>query len=78
MSSNPTILKVATPAGDEPLIAGGARFWRTNFALFLGSFATFAMLYCVHRLFAKAPKSPKTFAFPGFSARFHALYDFAG
>jgi len=50
VSSNPTILKVATPAGDEPLIARGARFWRTNFALFLGSFATFAMLYCVQPL----------------------------
>ena len=50
MSSNPTILKVATPADDEPLIARGARFWRTNFALFLGSFATFAMLYCVQPL----------------------------
>jgi MFS transporter, YNFM family, putative membrane transport protein len=50
VSSNPTILKVATPAGDQPLIARGARFWRVNFALFLGSFATFAMLYCVQPL----------------------------
>ena len=34
-----------------------ARFWRVNFALFLGSFATFAMLYCVQPLmpsFARA------------------------
>ena len=29
---------------------GGARFWRVNFALFLGSFATFALLYCVQPL----------------------------
>jgi YNFM family putative membrane transporter len=43
-------LKAATPAGDQPLIARGARFWRTNFGLFLGSFATFAMLYCVQPL----------------------------
>ncbi len=50
MSSNPTILKAATPAGDQPRIARGARFWRVNFALFLGSFATFAMLYCVQPL----------------------------
>ena len=50
MSSNPTILKVATPAGERRLIARGARFWRVNFALFLGSFATFAMLYCVQPL----------------------------
>ena len=57
MSSNPTILKVATPAGDQPRIARGARFWRVNFALFLGSFATFALLYCVQPLmplFARA------------------------
>ena len=50
MSSNPAILKAATPAGDQPRIARGARFWRVNFALFLGSFATFAMLYCVQPL----------------------------
>jgi YNFM family putative membrane transporter len=50
VSSNPTILKAATPAGDQPRIARGARFWRVNFALFLGSFATFAMLYCVQPL----------------------------
>ena len=58
VSSNPTILKVATPADDQPRIArGGARFWRVNFALFLGSFATFALLYCVQPLmplFARA------------------------
>ena len=50
MSTNPTILSVKAPAGDQPLIAGGARFWRTTFALFLGSFATFAILYCVQPL----------------------------
>ena len=50
MSSNPTILKAATAAGDQPRIARAARFWRVNFALFLGSFATFAMLYCVQPL----------------------------
>ena len=57
VSSNPTIVKVATPAGERRLIARGARFWRVNFALFLGSFATFAMLYCVQPLmplFARA------------------------
>jgi MFS transporter, YNFM family, putative membrane transport protein len=50
VSSNPTILKAKTSSGDAPLIAHGARFWRTNFGLFLGSFATFAMLYCVQPL----------------------------
>ena len=51
MSSNPTILRVPTPAGDPPRNAfGGARFWRVNSGLFLGSFATFAMLYCVQPL----------------------------
>ena len=51
MTSTPTILKLKTPAGDLALIGrGGARFWRVNFALFLGSFATFALLYCVQPL----------------------------
>ncbi len=58
MSSNSTILRAATPADNPPLIArGDARFWRVNFALFLGSFATFALLYCVQPLmplFARA------------------------
>ena len=58
MTSNPAICKIGIPAGDPPLIArGGARFWRVNFALFLGSFATFALLYCVQPLmpgFARA------------------------
>ena len=51
MTSSPAILRFEAPAGDPPLIArGGARFWRVNFALFLGSFATFALLYCVQPL----------------------------
>ena len=58
MTSSPTILTLKAPAGDPPLITrGGARFWRVNFALFLGSFATFALLYCVQPLmplFARA------------------------
>ena len=44
-------MRFEAPARDPPLIArGGARFWRVNFALFLGSFATFALLYCVQPL----------------------------
>ena len=58
MTSTPTILTLKAPAGDPPLIMrGGARFWQVNFALFLGSFATFALLYCVQPLmplFARA------------------------
>ncbi len=58
MTSTPAIVRVATPVGDPPLIGrGGARFWRVNFGLFLGSFATFALLYCVQPLmplFARA------------------------
>jgi YNFM family putative membrane transporter len=51
VTSTPTIEKLKAPAGDPPLITpGGARFWRVNFALFLGSFATFALLYCVQPL----------------------------
>jgi YNFM family putative membrane transporter len=51
VTSTPTIVKLKAPAGDPPLITpGGARFWRVNFALFLGSFATFALLYCVQPL----------------------------
>jgi YNFM family putative membrane transporter len=39
------------PTGDPLLIGrGGARFWRVNFALVLGSFATFALLYYVQPL----------------------------
>jgi hypothetical protein len=48
VTSSPAILRFEAPAGDPPLIArGDARFWRVNFALFLGSFAIFALLYCV-------------------------------
>jgi YNFM family putative membrane transporter len=44
-------MKLKAPPSDPPLIGrGGARFWRVNFALFLGSFATFALLYCVQPL----------------------------
>ena len=51
MTSTPTILKLKAPAADPALIGrGGARFWRVNFGLFLGSFATFALLYCVQPL----------------------------
>jgi YNFM family putative membrane transporter len=51
VTSTPTILTLKAPAGDPPLIGrGGARFWRVNFALVLGSFATFALLYCVQPL----------------------------
>jgi MFS transporter, YNFM family, putative membrane transport protein len=50
VSSNLAILRVKTPAGDAPLVARGAKFWRVNFGLFLGSFASFAMLYCVQPL----------------------------
>ncbi len=58
MTSTPVISKIEASADDPPLITrGGARFWRVNFALFLGSFATFALLYCVQPLmplFARA------------------------
>ncbi|MGB3583095.1 MAG: MFS transporter, partial [Roseiarcus sp.] len=51
MTSTSPLPGLAAPAGDPPLIGrGGARFWRVNFALFLGSFATFAVLYCVQPL----------------------------
>jgi YNFM family putative membrane transporter len=51
VTSTPTILTLKTPAGDPPLIArGGARFWRVSSAMVLGSFATFALLYCVQPL----------------------------
>ena len=46
-----TILRVEAPAGDSPPIRlGGAEFWRVSFAMFFGSFATFALLYCVQPL----------------------------
>jgi YNFM family putative membrane transporter len=51
VTSSSTILRLEAPAGDPARIArGDARFWRVNFALFLGSFATFALLYCVQPL----------------------------
>ena len=53
-----TILRVEAPAGNSPPIRlGGAEFWRVSFAMFFGSFATFALLYCVQPLmpgFARA------------------------
>jgi len=49
--SSPAISRFEAPSDNPPLTAtGGARFWRVNGALFLGSFATFAMLYCVQPL----------------------------
>ena len=51
MTSTRTISRLEAPAEDPLLIGrGGARFWRVNFALVLGSFATFALLYCVQPL----------------------------
>jgi YNFM family putative membrane transporter len=51
VTSSSTILRPEAPAGDPARIArGDARFWRVNFALFLGSFATFALLYCAQPL----------------------------
>jgi MFS transporter, YNFM family, putative membrane transport protein len=50
VNTSPAILKVASRPADAPLTARGAKFWRANFGLFLGSFATFAMLYCVQPL----------------------------
>jgi YNFM family putative membrane transporter len=51
VTSTPTIVTLKAPTGDPLLIGrGGARFWRVNFALVLGSFATFALLYCVQPL----------------------------
>jgi hypothetical protein len=71
MTSSPAILRFEAPAGDPPLIArGGARFWRVNFALFLGSFATFALLCCVQ---PHQPKPPKSLALARFSVGLRAL-----
>ena len=48
--SGPTALRFEAHLEDPPLIGrGDARFWRVNFGLVLGSFATFALLYCVSR-----------------------------
>jgi len=50
MTPTSTILRVES-AGDSPPIArGGAEFWRVSFAMVFGSFATFALLYCVQPL----------------------------
>ena len=51
MNSTSPLSGLTAPAGESALIArGGARFWRVNLALFFGSFATFAVLYCVQPL----------------------------
>ena len=51
MTSSPAIARSEAPSDNPPLVAPrSARFWRMNGALFLGSFATFAMLYCVQPL----------------------------
>src|SRR5208283_976602 len=36
---------------------GEARFWRVNFALFLGGLATFALLYCVQPMMPEFVRS---------------------
>ena len=54
MTSSPAIPGFETPAGDAPRIArGGAEFWRVRFAMFFGSFATFAL----HRERAETAKA---------------------
>jgi MFS transporter, YNFM family, putative membrane transport protein len=51
VTSTSPLPSLAASAAEPPLIArGGARFWRVSFALFFGSFATFAVLYCVQPL----------------------------
>ena len=51
VTSSRTTLRFEAPADNSPLAARGRdRFWRVNAGLFLGSFATFAMLYCVQPL----------------------------
>ncbi len=51
---------VASAAAEPPLTARGeARFWRVSVALFLGGFATFALLYCVQPLM---PSFARTFS----------------
>jgi YNFM family putative membrane transporter len=51
VTSSPAISRIGASTAEPPLIGrGDARFWRVNSALFLGSFATFALLYCVQPL----------------------------
>jgi MFS transporter, YNFM family, putative membrane transport protein len=51
VTSTSPLSGLAAPACEPPLIArGGARLWRVSFAMFFGSFATFAVLYCVQPL----------------------------
>jgi MFS transporter, YNFM family, putative membrane transport protein len=51
---------LAAAAADPPLtLRGEARFWRVSLALFIGGFATFALLYCVQPMLpAFAPTWP--------------------
>ncbi len=65
MTSGGSISAFAAPATDRPLTRRGeARFWQVSLALFIGSFATFALLYCVQpvlpafaRTFSLSPAS---------------------
>jgi hypothetical protein len=43
----PTANLAARSAAPPPTRRGEARFWRIAIALFIGGFATFALLYCV-------------------------------
>ncbi len=60
MTSGSSISGFAAPAAD-PLLTrrGEARFWRVSLALFIGSLATFALLYCVQPLL---PTFARTFS----------------
>ncbi len=52
--------RLAAPASDWPLTRRGeALFWRVSLALFIGGFATFALLYCVQPLL---PAFARTFS----------------
>ncbi len=51
MTISTTASGVAAAAADPPRTArGDGRFWRVSLALFIGAFATFALLYCVQPL----------------------------
>jgi hypothetical protein len=59
VTSTNSLPGLAASPGEPPLIGrGGARFRRVNLALFLGSFATFAALYCVQPLMPGFSISP--------------------
>lgn len=58
--TTPTAPQGGAPAPSERLtVRGEARFWRVSFALFLGAFATFALLYYVQPIL---PAFAQTFA----------------